>query len=161
MEAAATTRPLTRRRSAVIVLIVMAVGQILAGWEPIWLSPPHFATTDYMYMLPALLWIRVLMYFGFRHPVGWRWIRVLLMLVGFVPILFALGLGFRAALLSTIEPTCVEQSLADGQTLYTCRISLLADSAIDFTFEGSKGALFVRHIETSTCHDAGCKPLKP
>src|SRR5258708_2545207 len=130
METPAARPPLTWRHSAVIVLIIMAVGTLLALCGHNLLSPPPFSPAAYLYMIPALAWVPVLLYFGFRHPIGWRWIPVLLMLAGIVPILIALGLGFRAALLSPIDPTCLQQTLENGQIQYTCRISLIADSAI-------------------------------
>ena len=161
LEAATEKPPLTWQRSALIVLIVIGIGTLLAEWEPIWLSPPHFASTDYLYMIPALAWIPGLIILRLRRPIGWRWTPILLVVVGLVPTVGAIGLAVRAGVLTAVEPVCVQQPLTDGQIVQTCRLSMPADNAIDFTFEGSPGAVFVRRLDTSICQGQACKPLKP
>jgi len=150
-------RRLTWWRAGLIVLAIMAVTTLLVWWEPLWLRPPNFAQTDFVYAIIALLWIPAIVIVALRHPRGSRWIPVLLVLLGMFPLLLGVGLFIRGSIIESSPPNCNQKPVDAGQVLYTCRVSLISDSAADYVFEGPENFPLVRPISLTICESSGCK----
>ncbi len=161
MDLSADTKRLTWRRCAGIVLAVMIVGTLAAIQFPYWFKPPNFTLSGLLQALLTVLWIPVLIFLIMRRPQGSRWIPLLLLLVGLIPVSIGGFLWARGAILDASGPSCKVQDLSDGTTRYICNLAFFGDSTV-IAFEGVTGSPFVRLVDTSTCQGSGCNtPVKP
>src|ERR1041384_5017549 len=119
MKGSSEERRLTWWRAGLFIVAIMGVTTLLVWWEPLWLRPPNFAQTDYVYAAIALLWIPVMVVYRLRHPRGSRWIPLLLVLLGMFPLLLGVGLFIRGSIIGSSPPNCTQQSVDSGQVLYT------------------------------------------
>jgi hypothetical protein len=121
----------------VLVGILYIVGIGLYAWSPLWLTPPHFAVTSFIYVAIALAWVPVLFLLRHRYKHG-----VGLLLLGLVINCgWATLFSHRALTIQFLIPfslECTQETDNDGQVRYTC-VREGSDAYTEFHFSGPKG----------------------
>jgi hypothetical protein len=132
-----------------IVLVVFAVGVLLAIIQPVWFTPPDTASTVIVYALLAVAWIPVLFvlmftYRNFIRPVaglGCGGLFVCLVLSA----LFGPAVG---AVMGIGPKDCTSHEIAPGQIEYVC-ISPGLLSHNTSTFRGPTGFPLMYRVSTA------------
>lgn len=126
---------LTRWRGDFIVLTLVAAGFLLNLYAPIWLAPPLFPYTVWLYLLLFFAWIPayLLLLRGQRRSS----LMILTILVGSVVLSCAcMTIRPRSAFGVTVldSVTCEEQMPAAGRSRYACTRHSFEGSQFDRTF---------------------------
>ncbi len=137
------------KRSQRIVVAVMVVGAAVALIWPLWLAPPYFQYTPYVYLVLLVLWLPILFLSVLWRPSGSTFGAVLSVvflgyLLGFLVLALA-GPGF--AVLAFEPQDCQQQPSGEGQVRYICKhnSSFGVASIYDlYTLEGPQGWPLVR-----------------
>lgn len=154
--------PRSHRNLLIIVLILAAIGILIALAKPLWLNPAIVpaqpATSLFIFALFPLIWIFVFLILVFLPKIRLRVVRGAGILL-IVCAIFSVGLSgvtsFQAMFIQATGFDCAEATnpeLGDPQyTQWICRAALIGDTASVYVFEGDADSQFVRLIENKLC----------
>lgn len=119
-----------------LVLLLMVGGFLLNLYAPIWLKPPLFEYTIWLYLAAFFAWVPVYLVYARRQRRPWfvaAFIVVGMCLSTFICMVFVPRSSFAITYLDTIQ--CEQLSAVDGRQRIAC-------SRISFEGEGSRTLVF-------------------
>jgi hypothetical protein len=138
--------PIMWNEIALNVLLVMVLGQVVVIWAPIWFAPPLIKYSYIVYIIFAILWLPILLFYSSKKLRGNP--RSVLIIIGISTVVSGwMVLAMGISLLGTPVNNCEEMvSPSSPLVIYHCNFANLGESSSYYTFEGQRGNLFVVRV---------------
>jgi hypothetical protein len=157
-DAEAPIKRLTWGHCLSVCFVLLIVGTLLSLWNPIWIAPPNFGSTLFIYCGAMWLWVPVLFVYTLRSPKGSMKFAALgitfttivslilsvfvLRKLFFIPLIFILHGGSNPCSSNYVAPNIVQYTCTASYGPISLGSSRLASYTI--TFEGIPNFTLVR-----------------